>query len=245
MTMQKWTGKFRKIAKETEKPKVLEINKNEPAPVASFAETIGAKPILKKEVFDTREIKDLVSGVFYANKVTEAGCVGCSSVLAYIVIASTLLGFSMPFIRAGESENAIGKLILVFMGFALFGIINMWQAKYIITFYTTKKGNLFLEFGSSSKEKRIVQIASYNFFYTTAAMKNSFTKSLVVTAKDINGQIHSFSGKIASSVLSLAEPTLFYDNYKAKYTAEKDSPQIEQIIRFLEATDIHREKCLR
>lgn len=161
-----------------------------------------------------------------------------------IVLSPILLGFGWSSVIAYDQEPIAGFLVIAFLFVILFAIFANLQSKCTITFYVTHKDNLFVEI-ATSKEKKLTQIVKYNYFISTINGKYNMSKNLVITAKSIDEKVLSFSGTINSGVVSLNEQILFIDNYSAAYSAEKGSTFIEKIIRFLKASKIRREKCLK
>jgi hypothetical protein len=198
----------------------------------------------EKEEFDPGKTKAMISGTFLTHPLTGTDCSGCMIAFFIIALSPILLGFGWSSIIAYGQEPIAGFFIIAFLFVILFAIFANLKSKCTITFYLTKKDNLFVEI-APSKEKKLSQITKYNYFISTISGKYNMFKNLVITAKSIDEKIFSFSGAINSGVVSLNEQILFIDNYSAAYSAEKGSAFIEKIIYFLKSSEIHREKCLR
>lgn len=215
----------------------VEFSKGQPIPSIQDAH--------EKEEFDPGKAKAMISGTFLTNPLTGTGCSGCLIAFFIIVLSPILLGFGWSSVIAyGQEPVVVGFFVIAFLFVILFAIFANLQSKRTITFYVTQKDNLFVEI-ATSKEKKLSQVVKYNYFISTISSKYNMSKNLVITAKSIDEKVLSFSGAINSGVVSLNEQILFIDNYSAAYSAEKGSAFIEKIIRFLKASKIRREKCLR
>jgi hypothetical protein len=88
------------------------------------------------------------------------------------------------------------------------------------------------------------QVIRYNHFISTFHNNYSINRALVLAVNDTDYKHLSFEGFFENNIANLKQPISFFDNYYAKFEAERCSPTIEKIIGLFESSNVKRENHL-
>lgn len=232
------------IAGETYNPNEGDYNLGE-----AYVTSARSKPInsvvWEKEEFDPSKVQESVTGIFTSRKVKGLGKPGCLAIIVWITFCSTFLALSWSDISLQSQESGLIAVLIIaaIVAISIFSYLSRSIA-YKINFCLTAKKNVFVVIEESETNKMVSQLLRYNYFVSTYQDRFSVHRALILVANDSNYNLLSFEGYLENNIVNLKQPITFFDNYCARFEAEKCSPMIDKIISLLESSNLERENHL-
>lgn len=208
-----------------------------PKPISSVA--------WEREEFDPSKVLESITGIFTSRKAKGLGKPGCLAIIVLMTLCSTFLALSFPDVSLQSQESGLIAVVIisVIVVISIFSYLSRSIA-YKISFCLTAKKNVFVAIEESEANKVVSQLLRYNYFVSTYQDRFSVHRALILVANDSNYNLLSFEGYLENNIVNLKQPITFFDNYCARFEAEKCSLMIEKIISLLESSNLERENHL-